>query len=218
MPRADQPVRGRLPRRRHGQVDRFLQVGSRIQVGRRVCSRAAQARGLLFVEGYDLADGRQPGRNPRRKADHALARPESRPGGPPVFATLPEGIGLPGRGAFGAGDPLLADRHEASGGVGRRHRKVPGASRPRASGMMAPTRVAGKAKEAAMADSKKKEDFGTRVFNAATMMAASFVARKAITLVWTKVTGKKPPVNPEDPGVALVEALTWSVLTGVTVA
>ena len=69
-----------------------------------------------------------------------------------------------------------------------------------------------------MADSDKKEDIGTRVFNAMTMMAASFVARKAITLAWTKVTGKKPPVNPEDPGVAFVEALTWSVLTGVTVA
>ena len=84
--------------------------------------------------------------------------------------------------------------------------------------MMARTRVAGEAKEAVMADSKKKEDVGTRVFNAMTVMAASFVARKAITLVWTKVTGKKPPVNPEDPGVAFVEALTWSVLTGVTVA
>jgi hypothetical protein len=69
-----------------------------------------------------------------------------------------------------------------------------------------------------MADSDKKEDIGTRVFNAMTMMAASFVARKAITLAWTKVTGKKPPVNPEDPGVAFVEALAWSVLTGVTVA
>ena len=42
--------------------------------------------------------------------------------------------------------------------------------------------------------------------------------RKTITVVWTRVTGKKPPTNPEDPGVALVEALTWSVLTGVTVA
>jgi len=83
---------------------------------------------------------------------------------------------------------------------------------------MARTRVAGAAKEAVMADSRKKEDVGTRVFNAMTMMAASFVARKAITLVWTKVTGKKPPVNPEDPGVAFVEALSWSVLTGVTVA
>ena len=69
-----------------------------------------------------------------------------------------------------------------------------------------------------MADSKKKEEIGTRVFNAVTLMAASFVARKAITLAWTKITGKKPPVNPEDPGVAFVEALTWSVLTGITVA
>jgi len=84
--------------------------------------------------------------------------------------------------------------------------------------MMARTRVEGAAKEAVMADSKKKEDLGTRVFNTMTMMAASFVARKAITIVWTKVTGKKPPVNPEDPGVAFIEALSWSVLTGVTVA
>jgi hypothetical protein len=84
--------------------------------------------------------------------------------------------------------------------------------------MMARTRVEGAAKEAVMADLKKKEDFGTRAFNTMTMMAASFVARKAITVVWTKVTGKKPPTNPEDPGVAFVEALSWSVLTGITVA
>jgi hypothetical protein len=69
-----------------------------------------------------------------------------------------------------------------------------------------------------MADGKKKEDISTRAFNALTLMAASFVARKTITVVWTKVTGKKPPENPEDPGVALAEALIWSVLTGVTVA
>ena len=69
-----------------------------------------------------------------------------------------------------------------------------------------------------MADNQKKEDFSTRAFNTLTMMAATFVARKALTIVWTKVTGKKPPTNPEDPGVALVEALSWSVLAGVTVA
>ena len=69
----------------------------------------------------------------------------------------------------------------------------------------------------AMAD-KKQVDFNTRVFNAVTMMVASFVARKVITVVWTKATGKEPPANPEDPGVALTEALTWSALTGVTVA
>jgi Protein of unknown function (DUF4235) len=67
-----------------------------------------------------------------------------------------------------------------------------------------------------MAD--KKVDFNTRVFNALTTMAASFVARKVVTFAWTKATGKEPPTNPEDPGVALTEALSWSVLTGVTVA
>jgi Protein of unknown function (DUF4235) len=65
---------------------------------------------------------------------------------------------------------------------------------------------------------KKKEDIGTKVFNGLTTMAAAFVARKVITVVWTRVTGKEPPTNPEDPGVALIEALAWSVLTGVTVA
>ena len=84
--------------------------------------------------------------------------------------------------------------------------------------MMARIRVEGGSKEAVMADNQKKEDFSTRAINAMTMMAVSFVARKAITVVWTRVTGRKPPTNPEDPGVAFVEALTWSVLTGVTVA
>jgi hypothetical protein len=51
-----------------------------------------------------------------------------------------------------------------------------------------------------------------------TLLAAPFIARKVITVVWTKVTGKEPPTNPEDPGVAFAEALIWSVLTGVTVA
>jgi Protein of unknown function (DUF4235) len=64
----------------------------------------------------------------------------------------------------------------------------------------------------------QKLDLGTRVFNTLTTMAAGFVARKLITFAWTRVTGKEPPTNPEDPGVALVEALSWSVLTGVTVA
>ena len=68
-----------------------------------------------------------------------------------------------------------------------------------------------------MAD-KKKEDIGTRVFNGLTTMVAGFIARKVITFAWTKVTGKEPPSNPEDPRVALVEAFSWSVLTGVTVA
>src|SRR5579864_1075183 len=70
-----------------------------------------------------------------------------------------------------------------------------------------------------MADkADRKAELGGKVFNALTTMAAGFVARKMITFAWTRVTGKEPPTNPEDPGVAFVEALSWSVLTGVTVA
>jgi Protein of unknown function (DUF4235) len=66
-----------------------------------------------------------------------------------------------------------------------------------------------------MAD--RKVDLGTKVVSTVAAMAAAFVARKVITMVWTKATGKEPPTHPEDPQVALSEALSWSMLTGVTV-
>ncbi len=66
-----------------------------------------------------------------------------------------------------------------------------------------------------MAD--RKPDLGTRLTSAAMAMVAAFVARKVITFAWTKITGKEPPTHPEDPRVALREALGWSTLTGVTV-
>jgi hypothetical protein len=68
-----------------------------------------------------------------------------------------------------------------------------------------------------MAD-KSKEDRSTRIAYAATAMSAAFLARKALIFGWTKVTGKEPPTNPEDPQETLVEALGWSVLVGITVA
>ena len=69
-----------------------------------------------------------------------------------------------------------------------------------------------------MADKKReKEEIGTRVFNAVTTMAAGFVARKVVTFAWTKVTGKEPPNDPEDPAVGMAEALGWAVAMGVVV-
>ena len=67
-----------------------------------------------------------------------------------------------------------------------------------------------------MAD-KEKEDFGTRVVYGVATMLAAFAARKMLIFAWTKVTGKEPPTDPEDPRVALAEALGWSVLVGITV-
>jgi hypothetical protein len=68
-----------------------------------------------------------------------------------------------------------------------------------------------------MADQDKKVDIGTKVVSAVAAMAAAFVARKLITFVWTKAMGKEPPTHPEDPQVALTEALGWALLTGVSV-
>ena len=46
---------------------------------------------------------------------------------------------------------------------------------------------------------------------------AGFAARKATAFLWTRITGKEPPTNPEDPQVALGEALGWALLVGATV-
>ena len=45
---------------------------------------------------------------------------------------------------------------------------------------------------------------------------ATFAARRAIVIVWTKITGKEPPAHPEDPRVSLGEALSWGTLAAVT--
>jgi hypothetical protein len=56
-----------------------------------------------------------------------------------------------------------------------------------------------------------------RLLGTLAAMGAAFFARKLITFAWTRATGKKPPVHPEDPQVGLGEALTWAILTGVGV-
>ncbi|HEY1617575.1 MAG TPA: DUF4235 domain-containing protein [Streptosporangiaceae bacterium] len=65
--------------------------------------------------------------------------------------------------------------------------------------------------------SAKKADAGTRVMSAVAGMAAAFVARKLLTFAWTKATGRKPPEHPEDPQVALGEALAWGIIVGAGV-
>ncbi len=47
--------------------------------------------------------------------------------------------------------------------------------------------------------------------------AAAFVARKVLFFAWKKLTGKEPPEHPEDPQVALREALVWGVVLGAGV-
>jgi Protein of unknown function (DUF4235) len=63
----------------------------------------------------------------------------------------------------------------------------------------------------------KSADFGTKAINALAGAAAAFVVRKAIGFAWTKATGKQPPDTPEDPQVAIGEAVAWAVLVGAGV-
>jgi len=66
-----------------------------------------------------------------------------------------------------------------------------------------------------MAD--KRGDGGAKALGAVAAFAAAFAARKAITFAWTKVTGKEPPNDPQDPQVGIGEALSWAVVMGVTI-
>ncbi len=65
--------------------------------------------------------------------------------------------------------------------------------------------------------SAKKADVGSRAVSALAGMAAAFAVRKLLSFGWTKITGKRPPEHPEDPQVALGEALAWGILLGAGV-
>lgn len=54
----------------------------------------------------------------------------------------------------------------------------------------------------------------SKVVAVAAAFAAAFIARKALTFGWTKVTGKEPPSD-QDPDVGWAEALGWAVVIGV---
>ena len=53
-----------------------------------------------------------------------------------------------------------------------------------------------------------------KVVVVAAAFAAAWIARKALTFGWTKITGKEPPSD-GDPDVGWAEALGWAVVIGV---
>jgi Protein of unknown function (DUF4235) len=61
-----------------------------------------------------------------------------------------------------------------------------------------------------------KASGGNRAVTALVGFGATFAARKVIQFAWKKITGKEPP-EPEDPQVALGEALAWAVAMAVGV-
>jgi hypothetical protein len=65
---------------------------------------------------------------------------------------------------------------------------------------------------------KQRGSAASRAVSALVGAGAAFATRKLLTIGWKTVTGKEPPEHPEDPQVALGEALIWGVALGAAVA
>jgi Protein of unknown function (DUF4235) len=65
---------------------------------------------------------------------------------------------------------------------------------------------------------KQRGSAASRAVSALVGAGAAFAARKLLIFGWKTVTGKAPPEHPEDPQVALGEALIWGVVLGAAVA
>jgi hypothetical protein len=63
----------------------------------------------------------------------------------------------------------------------------------------------------------KKGSGGSKLVSGVVGFAAAFGARKMLIFAWKRITGKEPPEHPEDPQVALGEALSWALVLGVGV-
>jgi Protein of unknown function (DUF4235) len=65
--------------------------------------------------------------------------------------------------------------------------------------------------------SKKRSNSGGKMVAALATTGAVFIARKLVTVIWTRITGKQPPTDPTDPAVTIMQALSWAVIAGITV-
>jgi Protein of unknown function (DUF4235) len=65
---------------------------------------------------------------------------------------------------------------------------------------------------------KQRGSAASRAMTALIGAGAAFATRKLLSFGWKQVTGKEPPEHPEDPQVALTEALIWGILVGAGVA
>lgn len=56
---------------------------------------------------------------------------------------------------------------------------------------------------------------GWKVFGSLSAILAGMVAKKAITAVWTKTTGKTPPTNPMSESTTWMESVGWAAASGL---
>lgn len=67
----------------------------------------------------------------------------------------------------------------------------------------------------------KKGNDNSRIwsmFSVVAALGAATVSKKVLDTTWRAATGRKPPVNPADPDVEVVEAVAWAAATGAVIA
>ena len=62
---------------------------------------------------------------------------------------------------------------------------------------------------------EKHGNIRSRIAGELAATVAGLVARKVISLAWTRITGKVPPDDPHDPRVGLREAIGFTIVMGV---
>jgi Protein of unknown function (DUF4235) len=65
--------------------------------------------------------------------------------------------------------------------------------------------------------SGKRSGGPSKLTNAIVGAIAAFLTRKLLFFAWKQITGKEPPEHPEDPQVALREAVVWGLVVGAGV-
>lgn len=55
---------------------------------------------------------------------------------------------------------------------------------------------------------------GWKILGTLSALIAGKVARKLLTALWTKATGKNPPANPASASTTWLEAVGWAALSG----
>ena len=58
---------------------------------------------------------------------------------------------------------------------------------------------------------------GYKIMALVASLFGAMMARKLLTFVWKRATGKEPPANPEHPEVTWPEAVSWAVASGAVV-
>ncbi|GAT66137.1 DUF4235 domain-containing protein [Planomonospora sp. ID91781] len=66
-----------------------------------------------------------------------------------------------------------------------------------------------------MTDEKEKQDLAWKAVGGLVGFATAWAAKKVLSVVWEKTTGKKPPADHDSLDVSLAEAIGYAVVMGV---